>query len=215
MLSHSDANPRLIYINQRQNRKKMPSPYFFGYGSLVNTCSHAYAPSFSATAKGWRRAWVAVPERDLCYLSAVPDPDGTIDGLIAPVPPGGWAALDLREAAYERHDQSHQIQHASPAQTVVLYAIDPNRHRPPQQGNPILLSYLDVVIQGYCAVYGIDGARKFFATTAGWQAPILDDRHAPRYARSQDLTAAETALVDDQLAQLGCQRISAESGTTT
>ena len=64
--------------------------------------------------------------------------------------------------------------------------------------HPILLSYLDTV--------GPEGAARFFETTSGWDAPILDDRSAPRYPRHQRLSPAETTVVDQHLARLGCIR---------
>ena len=75
----------------------MNDPFFFGYGSLVNRNTHDYGQAHPAQISGWRRAWRRSPSRDLCYLTAVPDPASTIEGLIAAVPNGDWAALDIRE----------------------------------------------------------------------------------------------------------------------
>ena len=178
----------------------MQHVYFFGYGSLVNRATHTHTPAHTARLHGWRRAWRAVPERALCYLTAVRDPSASIDGLIAPVPGDSWAELDAREAAYARHDATSSLTHDAPAQQVVVYAIDPARHRAPGPDNPILLSYLDVVVAGYLAEYGPSGPSQFFEETQGWQAPVLDDRAAPRYARAQPLTPQIRALTDIGLA---------------
>lgn len=185
----------------------MQHVYFFGYGSLVNPLTHGYTPVHRARARGWRRAWRAVPERTACFLTAIPEADAETLGLIAPVPPEGWPALDLREAAYRRHDATDRIAHGSDAREIAIYAIAPERLSLPGPGNPILLSYLDVVIQGYLHQFGEDGPRHFFDSTTGWEAPILDDRAAPRYARAQTLSPAERKRVDDGLEQLGCRRI--------
>ena len=40
----------------------------------------------------------------------------------------------------------------------------------PQPKTPILLSYLDVVVQGYLAEFGEAGVARFFASTDGWGA---------------------------------------------
>ncbi|KUF10545.1 gamma-glutamylcyclotransferase family protein [Pseudoponticoccus marisrubri] len=181
----------------------MQHAYFFGYGSLVNRMTHGFTPVHRARVSGWRRAWRAVPERDLCVLTAVADPAGEIDGLIAPVPEEGWAALDLREAAYERHEATGDVRHAARAEQIAIYAVSPARGRAPGPDNPILLSYLDVVIEGYLAEYGRAGAEAFFDTTAGWQAPILDDRAAPRYVRATRPEPEVRAIVDAALARLG------------
>jgi hypothetical protein len=68
---------------------------------------------------------------------------------------------------------------------------------------PILMSYLDVVVQGYLREFGQAGAEDFFATTDGWDIPVLDDRAAPRYPRHQALTGDERALVDALLREVG------------
>jgi len=65
-----------------------------------------------------------------------------------------------------------------------------------------LLSYLDVVVQGFVHEFGTAGAKAFFETTDGWDTPVLDDRAAPIYPRAQTLSAEEQALTDRLLAQV-------------
>lgn len=176
---------------------------FFGYGSLVNAGTHRHNPLLRARAHGWRRAWVAVPWRDLCFLTAVRDASGYIDGAIAPVPDSDWAALDLRERGYDRHMDSANITHDSAATQIAIYAIPPQDCRPAGAQNPILLSYLDTVIAGFADLYGEDHARDFFVTTSGWEAPVLDDRADPRYPRTTPLSDDIRAIVDDGLRRCG------------
>ncbi|MBN9886001.1 gamma-glutamylcyclotransferase [Salipiger abyssi] len=188
----------------------MSSAFFFGYGSLVNRLTHGFTPAHRARARGWRRAWRATEIREVAYLTAIPDPDCEIEGLIAPVPPDGWAALDQREHAYERRDALSCVAHEAPeVAQLAIYAIAPEKLSLPSEAHPVLLSYLDVVIQGYLAEYGLAGAERFFATTTGWEAPILDDRAAPRYPRAQRLADEERAFVDAGLAALGCRKVAA------
>ncbi len=178
----------------------MNDPFFFGYGSLVNRKTHDYEQAHPAQITGWRRAWRRSPLRDLCFLTAVPDADCTIDGLIAAVPDGDWQALDIRERAYLRQDATHQVRHeVNHNPEVAIYAIEPNAHQHPTTKNPILLSYLDVVVQGYLTEFDEEGVARFFDTTDGWHAPILNDRSKPIYPRAQSLTSAETALVDHHI----------------
>lgn len=185
----------------------MNDPFFFGYGSLVNRNTHDYEQAHPAQITGWRRAWRRSPSRDLCYLTAVPDPANTIDGLIAAVPHGNWAALDIRERAYLRHDATHQINHeVNHDPEIAIYAIATDAHHPPTAQNPILLSYLDVVVQGYLAEFGEAGVVRFFETTDGWGGPILDDRADPIYPRAQNLSNGEIALVDQHLANVTPKR---------
>ena len=178
------------------------TPCFFGYGSLVNRATHAYPDARTAQLQGWRRTWVRTALRDVVFLSVVPDPDCCIDGLIASVPGGDWTALDLREAGYVRHPSGAALRHTlSTPPDVAHYAIPPELQCPGGD-HVILLSYLDVVVQGFLREYGEAGVARFFQTTSGWDTPIRNDRAAPVYPRHQPLSSTETALVDHHLARL-------------
>lgn len=180
----------------------MRDPFFFGYGSLVNRATHVYAPAHRARLRGWRRAWRHTAHRDGPFLTAIPCPASEIDGLIAPVPGSDWAALDAREAGYARLPLGDGLAVAT------VNGIETQIYAVPDAaavagGGPILLSYLDVVLQGYLLEFGRGGVRAFMDTTDGWQTPVLDDRSAPRYPRHQRLSEAETAMVDAEIARLG------------
>ncbi len=177
----------------------MSDPAFFGYGSLVNLATHDYHAPRPAVLHGWRRVWRRTTLRKAAYLSVERAPHGTLHGLVARVPGADWAALDQREAAYQRHDVSASVRHDGHNAPTAVYQVSA-AHVSEAKNHPILLSYLDVVVQGYLQVYGAQGVADFFATTDGWDAPILNDRHAPIYPRHQQLSRQETALVDAQLA---------------
>ncbi len=181
----------------------MKNPFFFGYGSLVNRRTHEYGVTHKARASGWRRAWRCSPLRKISYLTAVPAASDYVEGLIAEVPNADWTALDTRERAYRRIDASHDVSHeAGRILEVAIYAIAQSQHFAPGDDNPVLLSYIDVVVQGYLAEFGPEGVQHFFETTEGWQAPVLDDRAAPLYPRHQVLSSTERAYVDQGLARL-------------
>ncbi len=176
------------------------TPYFFGYGSLVNRATHNYPDAHPAQLQGWRRVWVKTLARDAVFLSVEPDPATTIDGLIAAVPNADWAALDLREAAYERILSGEAVSHdLRPMPEVSHYAVT-NTAGPTTADNYIILSYLDIVVKGFLDEFGLEGVERFFATTQGWETPVLNDRAAPRYPRYHQLSADEEALVDKHLA---------------
>lgn len=178
----------------------MTTHFFFGYGSLVNQRTHGNRPAHVATARGWHRAWVAVDAHPLAVLTAVRAPGAEIDGLIAGVPGADWELLDQREREYERLLATHEIDHAADMpESIAIYSVPEPRRAPPHPEKPILLSYLDVVLQGYLDVFGEAGARRFFDTTEGWDAPILNDREAPRYPRAQRLSAQEIDWIDAEL----------------
>ena len=182
----------------------MKQAFFFGYGSLVNRSTHDFSQAQTASATGWRRAWRSTRLRPVSFLTAVPDSSCEIDGLIAHVSNDDWAALDEREHAYARVDAAHQVTHGlgNSASSIAIYAIESGHHFDPSFDHPILLSYLDVVIQGYLKEFGEAGAMRFFETTSGWEAPLLNDRAKPLYPRHKTLTADELAFVDDALARL-------------
>ncbi|WP_299685777.1 gamma-glutamylcyclotransferase family protein [uncultured Tateyamaria sp.] len=174
-------------------------PSFFGYGSLVNRATHDYPGAQPAQLHGWRRTWVRTEFRDVVFLSVRRDPDTSIDGLIAQVPRGDWAALDLRETGYDRIPADGQL--SVETGPVAVYQV-PDTHQRHGGDHAILLSYLDVVVQGFLREFGQRGVEAFFATTDGWDTPVRDDRAAPLYPRAQVLSAQERALTDRLLAQV-------------
>ncbi|MEQ6204606.1 gamma-glutamylcyclotransferase family protein [Sulfitobacter sp. HNIBRBA2951] len=175
-------------------------PCFFGYGSLVNRDTHSYTAASRARLAGWRRRWVYTESRGLAFLSVVPDAHTSIDGLIAEVPNADWAALDAREYGYERIASGDSVTHPRDAATQVSHYSVPQHTWVAGADQHILLSYLDVVVQGYLREFGAGGVAEFFATTDGWDTTVLNDRAAPRYPRAQSLSTQETALVDQHMA---------------
>jgi hypothetical protein len=123
-----------------------------------------------------------------------------IEGLIAAVPDADWAALDAREQGYARLNSEGAVLHdLIPAPEIAHYSVRAEDISATGD-HVILLSYLDVVVQGFLQEFGPEGVTRFFETTDGWDTPVLTDRAAPRYPRAQKLTAQETALVDQHLA---------------
>ena len=181
----------------------MKDPYFFGYGSLVNRDTHTYPGAEKARLAGWRRTWVHVEPWPVAVLTAVAAPGSEIDGLIARVPDSDWAALDERERNYERLPAPEQVTHGlSGPLDIAVYAVHPDLHGVTESPAPILMSYLDVVVQGYLREFGPDGAAHFFETTDGWHTPVLNDRTAPRYPRHKVLLDDERAVVDRWLNEI-------------
>lgn len=190
----------------------MHQQYFFGYGSLVNQRTHDYPDGQRARLKGWRRTWIHTELSDNVFLSARPAAGSAIDGLIAFVPGQDWRALDQREVGYDRHAVSEHVDHAHPETPhVQVYSIDAG-NKLSDQGGHILLSYLDVVVQGFLHQYGESGVAAFFDSTDGWDRVVLNDRARPRYPRHQALLATETALVDWHLARLPARLETADQG---
>ena len=111
----------------------------------------------------------------------MPAPDDYIDGLIASVPGADWAALDEREGAYARHDASHAVTHPVARDLdIAIYAVDLATYPVPGDDHPILMSYLDVVIQGFHTEFG----------QAGVDAIELDDQD-PKKAAKEGIIALQ------------------------
>ncbi|MDU8942967.1 gamma-glutamylcyclotransferase family protein [Ovoidimarina sediminis] len=185
----------------------MHDPWFFGYGSLVNRATHAHEDAHKATLTGWRRVWRHTALRPVAFLTAVEVDGGEIDGLIARVPGADWRDLDERERAYDRV-QAALVTHSGPRKLAVeVYTIPHGKHGAPDRAHPVLLSYIDVVVQGFLNEYGIDGVARFFDTTDGWDAPIAFDRPDPIYSRHRVLSRKERALVDQHLDEVGARYV--------
>ncbi|MCT8161082.1 gamma-glutamylcyclotransferase family protein [Pseudoruegeria sp. SHC-113] len=181
----------------------MSDPFFFGYGSLVNRATHGYGDAAPARVHGWRRHWRQIASFPRAILTAAPEAGSRIDGLIARVPGADWAALDAREAAYDRITVTGRIDHShASASAIAIYEIPAAKHPAPEAPHPIALSYLDVVVQGYLEEFGLRGVADFFATTTGWEAGILDDRSNPLYPRAGATTLDAKLLTDKHLSGL-------------
>lgn len=177
--------------------------WFFGYGSLVNHLTHDNRPLVPATVSGWRREWCLTTIRPVAFLSVRPADGAEIAGLMSQVPGGDWAALDQREYAYARHAVSVTPLAEGPS-AAALYRVD-DAYRAAEGQGIILMSYLDVVVEGFHHHFGVSGVASFFATTDGWDRPVQDDRAAPMYPRHRDVGAEVRALVHQHLDALGVE----------
>ena len=190
--------------------------HYFGYGSLVNAATRPQSLAvIPARLHGYRRAWRVSTRRTLltgaCSLTIRPsEPGSIVHGVLASESRASLATLDLRERHYDRLTVGPEgfapvAAHPHPGEAYV-YRVKTAHDRFGSRRFPVLLSYVDCVIQGYLKVFGEGGVADFMATTDGWHVPILDDRDAPLYPRAQTLTPSERALVDDALASAGASR---------
>lgn len=165
----------------------------FGYGSLVNLDTHNLPYVGLHSHNGFRRAWVQLPDRAVSILTVRRDPLSQIDGLVCAVNDADWEALDEREAAYDRGeiDTDH-----GPA---ALYEVPMASTSPGDASKPIVLSYLDAVLQGYLRAFGDGGAVRFMRSTTGWTVPVLNDRAAPKYPRAVQLSDDDRRIIDHLL----------------
>jgi len=184
---------------------------YFGYGSLVNlaTLRTPYVAAYPATLKGWRRVWLTrpavagsfAPEEGLAFLSVEPDANSEIDGLVVIDHAASLPSLDERESLYDRHTLD-RAELTIQGGDDKLCGIAPYYLYVAQKvsavGSPspyILRSYLDAVSQGFLTHFGSEGLRRFKETTANFHYQIREDRLAPIYPRSVELSAEEDAAV--------------------
>ncbi len=177
----------------------MSYEHIFGYGSLVNRKTHDYAVIRKSRLPGWRRVWQHTTLREVAFLNVVPAPGHSIEGVVLEVPASA-PELQQREYAYQRQAA------ADDSAPVSVFCI-PAQSRSAPQEHKLLLSYVDVVVQGFFQNFGAEGVQRFFASTDGWDAPVIDDRIAPRYPRHQSVSQQERALTDEWLANIGAHLI--------
>lgn len=182
---------------------------YFGYGSLVNRATHrtAIVDAVPARLCGWRRTWRPrpdVPGFPAALLTITEEEGAVCDGLLVFDRMENLAAVDLREARYNRRpvpDGGVKIlaEGTRIHCPVFVYVVDeqlPSHPEPPR----ILRSYLDAVMQGILVEHGEEGLRRFVDETAGFGTAIHEDRRRPLYPRSVTLSMAERSLFDRLLA---------------
>jgi len=181
---------------------------YFGYGSLVNLGSlrTPFISAHRATLKGWQRKWLSRPaepnsfatREGLAFLSVVKAQNAEIDGMLITDHSNSLASLDEREHLYSRvaidttdmhlHDENIDIQER------FLYVADEHPADEQNSNTKILRSYLDVVMQGYHEHFGVEGVKRFYATTQNFELEILEDRDQPLYPRATALTDEEKSI---------------------
>lgn len=186
---------------------------YFGYGSLVNTLTHR------TQIVAWRRAWLtgygrhwqARPDPSphaIALLSIRPavDREGGMRGLLVIDRRENLAAIDKREAGYDRLDLDRDalafLDDDDVPESVPLYVYRAREPDDPERPHFILQSYLDAVLQGYLHRFGEAGLLAFMSRTAGFDTPVHADRDDPVYPRPVALTDEERSLIDQATAGL-------------
>ncbi|KQT57391.1 MULTISPECIES: gamma-glutamylcyclotransferase family protein [unclassified Aureimonas] len=175
---------------------------YFGYGSLVNkaTLRTRFLAIRRAEVVGWRRFWLPRPAPYAAYLSVRPEPGHPTQGVVVYDLAENLPLVDEREAGYRRVavDGGEVFVEGAPDVEVPLFLYEALRpeETAAEAGCFLLQSYLDAVLQGFLALYGEEGLRRFVGETEGFETDIVADRHAPRYPRSVTLGSGEAELFD-------------------
>jgi hypothetical protein len=140
-----------------------------------------------------------MPGFPAALLTIGPEAGAGCDGLIVIDRLGNLAAVDAREARYERvemprvaFDLKADLSGVSSLFVYVAQEHLPGHCEPPA----ILRSYLDAVMQGFSAEHGDAGLERFVAETDAFDLPITEDRDAPIYPRAVFVTPAERMRFD-------------------
>jgi len=193
---------------------------YFGYGSLVNraTLRTDIVDIIPARLVGWRRIWRPRPDMPgfpAALLTVRREPGSVCDGVLIVDRAENLAAVDEREARYRRvrleplELEISLAREGAVAADVPAYVYEADPGLPPHREPPMILqSYLDAVMQGFLAVHGEEGLRRFLAETHGFaETPIRLDRENPAYPRAVSLLDAERALFETLYGEHGLRLV--------
>ena len=192
---------------------------YFGYGSLVNRATRPGGEvALPARLYGWQRVWghrvlsaqqpADESPRSCCSLTVqklteLGSEKGEnvpfIDGVVVNIPISELATLDQREAGYDRHALActdFDLPGSCKAADIQVYVSNKAHRGSATEQFPILQSYIDCVLAGYCAVFEPSGMQQFVDSTRGWNGAIENDRSNPKYPRSVSLPHDQLALFD-------------------
>jgi hypothetical protein len=173
-----------------------------GYGSLIEEASRRRTIPEAVEAspvevRDHRRVWGHRMDAvgyvgATTFLTVVPEPGASLNGVLFEIPADRLPDLDIRERGYRRAlVDPDQITAALPRSKALdgdtwIYTTDQDHLRLPDPEYPIIQSYIDVCMTGCidlerrlpaaCAGF----AREFVTTTRGWSESWANDRLYPR-----------------------------------
>lgn len=202
----------------------MDSITYFGYGSLVNRATRPSGEiAQPARLYGWERVWghrvlsaqqpADEPPRSCCSLSVRKLCDATldrgknatfIDGVVVTIPISEVPALDRREAGYDRLSlpgSDFDLPADCASGEIQVYVSKPTHQGKATEEFPILQSYIDCVLAGYCEMFEVSGMQHFVQSTAGWDGVIENERSHPKYPRAVNVPEEQLAAFDQIIFQ--------------
>lgn len=122
-----------------------------------------------------------------------------IDGVVVTIPRASLPVLDERERGYDRIRVSRDafnLPASCTANDIFVYVSQPVNRGFANEDHPILQSYVDCVLAGYCAVFDQTGLQQFVDGTVGWHGTIINDRLDPHYPRAVKLAREQLDQFD-------------------
>ena len=140
--------------------------YIFGFGSLVNDATHDYEIIAPASVSGFARQWVSAIDGQYSFLSASPQSDVSIKGLVLGVAEEKMAALAEREARYELVELNNANIQCNQKLNRPVYLYQAESDAIDQfDKKPILQSYLDCVFAGFETHLGTASIAEFIKSS--------------------------------------------------
>lgn len=175
--------------------------YIFGYGSLMNSASRQLTGQTSTAiptiVTGFKRYWGKIDSSYTISPLVVDKGEGLVNGVLLQVDDAELAEFDIRERGYHRVlipalqiDCDHELE--KDAQVWVYIKDSPE---PPCHLSPIVQTYVDTVLAG-CLEVSEQFAKQFVEHTFGWNFPLENDRHAPKYGNLAGVTPEHHEQID-------------------
>ncbi|MDW6093686.1 gamma-glutamylcyclotransferase family protein [Vibrio rhizosphaerae] len=181
--------------------------YIFGYGSLMNSSSRQLTgqtgTACPAVVEGLTRTWGKVDDSYQASPLVAQPGDGIVNGVLLHVSPKELAQFDQRERGYHRIQLTlTNIETELPltAQDAVWVYVK-NEPMLPSHESPILQTYIDTVLTG-CLEVSEAFADLFVQHTNGWEHPLENDRHAPKYVNYAGIHPEHWPKIDQILTQV-------------
>lgn len=187
-----------------------------GYGSLMNGDSrsrHSGIPHDGVEVEvyGFERGWItrSEPERQT-YVGAYQKSNGWLNAQL--VPTHLDPALQKREQDYRftavTIDQLNFELSDDLTERLIewlkqrdIWICESLKIEPSEPDYPVHQSYIDTCLAGCLELGGEAAARRFIASTAGWEHDRVNDRTAPRYPRAARVNPEDFVVIDQLLSE--------------
>ncbi|MFT4942055.1 MAG: hypothetical protein ACI88A_005129 [Paraglaciecola sp.] len=189
--------------------------YMVGYGSLLSHDSRYLFSDINCQAiplvvDGWQRAWATRSSsvQHTC-LGAFKRQGAWLNAALLPITEIS-PKLKTREAEYSFEALSiEQLSLPDSHQHIDLAALKGKKIWICKNFNsyhanetfPITQSYLDTCLSGCLEIAGEKFAKQFIRSTVGWKTGWINDRMAPIYPRSAQVSQATKQLIDQLLTE--------------